>query len=94
MELPIVHPNDFPLRQGRDVVGQYNGIDVPVSLVVEFLDTASRIVVIYDSPMGIHDNSLANWRNFALILLSHDTHIISYSRRKVNTPFGYAYQLC
>ena len=87
MELPIIHPNDFPLRQGRDMVGQYNGIDVPVSLVVEFLDMASRVVVIYDSFVGIHDNTLANWRKFALILLSHDTHIISYSRQKVNTPW-------
>ena len=94
MELPIVHPNDFSLRQGRDVVGQYNGIDVPVPFVVEFLDATSRVVVIYDSFVGIHDNTLANWRNFALILLSHDTHIISYSRQKVNTPLGYSYQLC
>ena len=86
MELTIVHPNDFPLRQGRDVIGQYNGIDVPVPLVVEFLDAASRIVVIYDSFVGIHDNPFANWRNLALVLLSHDTHIISYSRQNVNNP--------
>ena len=86
MELPIVHPNDFSLRQRRNVVCQYHRIDVAISFVVEFLDTASRVVVIYDSFVGINDNTLANWRKFALILLSHDTHIISYSRQNVNNP--------